>query len=70
MKKNNIKVYLYYCPDCDTPWDEVWSSACDSDCPRCGKTYTPFDTEKEWNEARTPNSIRFITSMRGNNPKK
>jgi hypothetical protein len=26
----------YQCPNCKTPWEEVYTSACDSECPSCG----------------------------------
>lgn len=61
---NNYTCYYFYCPDCDEAWVEKWDCACDSDCPKCGKTYTPFDTKKEWVKAKTPNSIKFIKSYK------
>jgi len=26
----------YECPQCGHEWHEIWSSACDSECPECG----------------------------------
>lgn len=26
----------YLCPACQHQWHEVWSCACDSECPECG----------------------------------
>lgn len=26
----------YVCPDCGHEWHEIWSCACDSECPACG----------------------------------
>lgn len=26
----------YECTDCDVTWQDVWSCACDDECPQCG----------------------------------
>jgi hypothetical protein len=31
---------IYRCT-CGEEWGDVWSCACDDDCPRCGMTMTP-----------------------------
>ncbi len=38
MKEFKQKEYLnrYKCPECNHKWSEVWSCACDSECPSCG----------------------------------
>jgi hypothetical protein len=35
----------YHCDDCDASWSDEWSCACDDDCPRCGKAFSPHDSE-------------------------
>lgn len=27
---------FYVCPKCENEWEEEWTSACDSECPKCG----------------------------------
>lgn len=34
---------FYRCDDCDQDWEEEWSCACDSECPECGRDFSPFD---------------------------
>ena len=29
-------VIRYECPACQHQWHEIWSCACDSECPACG----------------------------------
>lgn len=36
----------YECPDCGGEWTDVWSAACDDDCPHCGTRHvTPLRSE-------------------------
>jgi predicted Zn-ribbon and HTH transcriptional regulator len=37
----------YRCPECGHEWQEQWTSACDSECPKCG---TEDITALDWNE--------------------
>jgi ribosomal protein S27AE len=37
----------YKCPNCGHRWHEIWSSACDSECGRCG---TGDITALDWEE--------------------
>jgi hypothetical protein len=34
----------YECP-CGCEWDDEWPCACDDDCPACGTTCSPTDSE-------------------------
>lgn len=37
----------YRCPRCAHEWSDVWTAACDDDCPECGARHiTPYDTEE------------------------
>lgn len=36
----------YHCTRCDTQWSDNWSCMCDDDCPKCGLTMTPIDSEE------------------------
>lgn len=54
----------YFCPDCNEEWVDEWDFMCDSNCPKCEKTYTPFNTKKDWVEAKTPNSVKFMKSLK------
>lgn len=38
-------VNFYYCPDCDVEWQDEWSCMCDDECPECGITYTPYESQ-------------------------
>lgn len=33
----------YECPKCGETWQDVWSCACDDDCPGCGATIEALD---------------------------
>ena len=33
----------YRCPTCGTNWSDVWSCACDSECPTCGVDIEALD---------------------------
>lgn len=37
----------YLCPICEFTWHEIWTSACDSECPECA---TPNIIALEWEE--------------------
>lgn len=37
-------INTYECT-CGTSWADEWSCACDDDCPACGTTMTPVDSE-------------------------
>ena len=34
----------YFCPNCNTTWNDEWSSYVDGECEECGATYTPYDS--------------------------
>lgn len=34
----------YRCDDCDESWEDVWDSMCDSECPKCGRDFTPHQS--------------------------
>lgn len=37
----------YRCDRCDTEWQDVWSCACNDQCPSCGtKDIEPFESEE------------------------
>ncbi|NTX18029.1 hypothetical protein [Burkholderia cepacia] len=36
----------YRCTECGTEWHDEWDCACDDDCPECGTTMTPRDSEE------------------------
>lgn len=37
----------YICPLCEHKWVEIWSCACDSECPKCGtKNIEAYDWEE------------------------
>lgn len=41
----------YSCPSCDTKWTDQWSCTSDDDCPQCGTTVSPFESNEvtpEW----------------------
>jgi hypothetical protein len=35
----------YTCSECNTNWDDEYSAPCDDDCPSCGKTMTPENSD-------------------------
>jgi hypothetical protein len=38
---------FYKCDECGKPWQDVWSCACDDDCPNCGKRHiSPYKSEE------------------------
>lgn len=40
----------YECPRCGTHWEDVWSAACNDECPGCGlKDIEPFESEEVTN---------------------
>ncbi|CAM5769871.1 hypothetical protein [Bosea minatitlanensis] len=40
----------YRCDACDEEWSDRWSCACDDDCPACGASISPFDSDEEEDE--------------------
>ena len=38
-------VYRNYYRHCDTEWVDAWDSACDDECPVCGKPISPYKSE-------------------------
>jgi hypothetical protein len=36
----------YECPECNYEWQDEWDCACDDDCPNCGLTCSPCDTDE------------------------
>lgn len=34
----------YHCHHCNAEWIDEWSCQCDSDCPSCGCTFTPYES--------------------------
>jgi hypothetical protein len=52
---SKAKTLYYYCPDDNESWQEPFEEEygeCDSECPKCGKDYTPFDSKAEWEKAK------------------
>lgn len=41
----------YVCGHCDVEWRDRWSATCDDDCPSCGQTNSPFDSDDEEDES-------------------
>lgn len=37
--------FLIYYSHCGEEWEDVWSCACDSECPECGADIEPYDYE-------------------------
>lgn len=37
----------YRCDACDEEWSDRWSCACDDDCPSCGTSISPYDSDEE-----------------------
>lgn len=35
----------YECERCGTTWEDVWCAMCDDDCPSCGATMSPYESE-------------------------
>lgn len=35
----------YECPTCAISWDDEWSCQCDDECPECGVSYSPVDSD-------------------------
>lgn len=35
----------YHCESCDTEWEDRWSAACDDECPDCGVSISPHESE-------------------------
>jgi len=63
-RNQKVKAFYYFCPDCNEAWQDYWTCACDMHCPKCDKYYTAFDSKREWIKAKTPNSIKFIKSLK------
>lgn len=38
-------INYYSCDECGYEWDSEWDSTCDDDCPECGLTMTPYESE-------------------------
>lgn len=54
-----MKNLYYFCPVCNDAFIEEYDSEygeCDSEC-KCGKTYSPFLTKKEWLSAQKENIL-------------
>lgn len=50
----NQKDNHYHCKKCNVSWIEPFEEEyghCESECPKCETSYTPFDTIKEWQDA-------------------
>ena len=37
----------HYRCDCGEEWSDEWSCACDDDCPSCGTTCSPHESDVE-----------------------
>jgi hypothetical protein len=35
----------YHCQDCDISWEDEWSCTCDDECPVCGHSIEPEDSD-------------------------
>jgi DNA-directed RNA polymerase subunit RPC12/RpoP len=45
MKKRLFRNF-YRCARCSNEWEDVWSAACDDDCPKCGARHmSPYKSE-------------------------
>ena len=40
----------YRCDACDEEWSDRWSCACDDDCPACGTSISPYDSDEDGEE--------------------
>lgn len=38
-------INYYDCP-CGEQWSDEWSATCDDDCPKCGTTCSPSESEE------------------------
>lgn len=38
----------YRCEECAEEWDTEWDCACDDECAGCGKIYTPWDYDVDF----------------------
>lgn len=36
----------YHCNICKTEWEDEWDCQCDSECPSCGRDYTPYKSDE------------------------
>lgn len=36
----------YECDRCGTSWEDTWCASCDDDCPSCGATTSPHETDE------------------------
>lgn len=36
----------YRCDPCDVDWSDEWSCQCDDECLKCGRDYTPVESEE------------------------
>lgn len=36
----------YRCTNCGHKWEDIWSCACDDECPECGTTMEALDYER------------------------
>ncbi len=48
IEPERLLVVQYQCPNCEHLWQEEWSCACDSECPKCD---TRNITALSWGEA-------------------
>lgn len=48
---------FYKCPECAEEWEEEWSSACDSECPKCGTENIECDRYEDMNEEAEPLAV-------------
>ncbi len=38
--------FIIYYRHCGVEWEDIWSCACDSECPECGADIQPYDWEE------------------------
>ena len=38
--------FIIYYRQCGVEWEDIWSCACDSECPECGADIEPYDWEE------------------------
>lgn len=43
---DNEKLYRSYYQHCGEEWQSIWDSACNDECPVCGKEIEPYDYEE------------------------
>ena len=45
-EEEHLYLNYYCCSDCEIEWDDEWSCQCDDECPGCGKSYSPYESDR------------------------